>query len=159
MICNTHPFSIHTIETVGGCTVHTHPTHPPSRPRYIFIYCRGRGQQNPAQPMAWQRTERGVPFGQEEKLNSASRDRALERQIERERRQRPSSGGGAYYNKYTHMCELFGRTIGHMWITVILEKHTTAALHLKNAYFTLPVRHVRFYESAHLFGYDVSGRC
>lgn len=39
--------------------------------------------------------------------------------------------GGLLLQIYTHMCELFGRTIGHMWITVILEKHTTAALHLK----------------------------
>lgn len=55
-------------------------------------------------------------------MNSASRDRALERRLERGQRQRPSSGGGAYYNKYIHTCELCGRTIGHMWITIIFRK-------------------------------------
>lgn len=73
----------------------------------------------------------GVPFGWEQKLNSASRVRTLGRRTEGGQRQRPSSGGGAYYNKYIRTCDLLGRTIGHMWITVNEKKHTTAALHLK----------------------------
>lgn len=45
---------------------------------------------------------RSILLGAE--VEQRSRDRALERQTEREQRQRPSSGGGAYYNNiYTHV--------------------------------------------------------